>query len=375
MIGLYLPVDHLGLQSPEVVKTSSLEMLISSMSPKWRAPKEVWCFIITLSDEILKPSTNLLKGSDCMDFGEKIKSLREAKGMTQQKLADQLFVTRQTVSKWEVGSRYPDLLTTKSLAVILGASIDDLVSDEETYMDKRQAMLVNVKRDRIAATFYPIILLFSVIPLLFLLDDDPYYWFTLLIDKNAYFTVLDYGWWSLMYFGNIVFFVAIIVLSVIGLFSIWRKELSLRNVAVMGIAIYGYTGIHALFTIIAPFTLDTYAQNHIVEGIFLFIVTGCLVLACIYGAYATYKQFISGKKQSSSETMLINAFVCITMLISYPLFINTHYTINVDVCYHHGSVISVLMMLSVITIITSRNKAVEKKAAFSETEKSIISNT
>lgn len=71
-----------------------------------------------------------------MDFGEKIKSLREAKGMTQQKLADQLFVTRQTVSKWEVGSRYPDLLTTKSLAVILGASIDDLVSDEETYMDK-----------------------------------------------------------------------------------------------------------------------------------------------------------------------------------------------------------------------------------------------
>lgn len=310
-----------------------------------------------------------------MDFGEKIKSLREAKGMTQQKLADQLFVTRQTVSKWEVGSRYPDLLTTKSLAVILGASIDDLVSDEETYVDKRQALLANVRRDRIAATFYPVILLFSVIPLLFLLDDDPHYWFTLLIDKNAYFDIFDNGWWSLIYFGYIVFFVAVIVLSVTGLFSIWRKELCIRNVAALGIAIYSYTGIHALFLIIAPFTLGADAQNYIAEGIFLYIVTGCLVLACIYGAYVTYRQFITGKKQSSSETMLINTFVCILMLISYPLFINTHYTMNVEVFYHHGSVISVLMMLSVITIIMSRNKAVEKKTELSEVEKSVNSNT
>ena len=61
-----------------------------------------------------------------MDFGEKIKELREAKGMTQQNLADLLFVTRQTVSRWEGGSRYPDLVTAKNLADILETTIDQV---------------------------------------------------------------------------------------------------------------------------------------------------------------------------------------------------------------------------------------------------------
>ena len=38
-----------------------------------------------------------------MEFGEKLRQAREAKGMTQQKLADRLFVTRQAVSRWECG--------------------------------------------------------------------------------------------------------------------------------------------------------------------------------------------------------------------------------------------------------------------------------
>ena len=65
-----------------------------------------------------------------MDFGEKIKELREAKGMTQQNLADLLFVTRQTVSRWEGGSRYPDLVTAKNLADILETTIDTLMADD-----------------------------------------------------------------------------------------------------------------------------------------------------------------------------------------------------------------------------------------------------
>lgn len=51
-----------------------------------------------------------------IEFGEKLKACREEKGMTQQTLADKLYVTRQAVSRWECGARYPDLITAKRIA-------------------------------------------------------------------------------------------------------------------------------------------------------------------------------------------------------------------------------------------------------------------
>ena len=66
-----------------------------------------------------------------VEFGEKLKMAREDKGITQQTLADHLYVTRQAVSRWECGARYPDLLTAKKLSDILEVSLDELLSGEE----------------------------------------------------------------------------------------------------------------------------------------------------------------------------------------------------------------------------------------------------
>ena len=66
-----------------------------------------------------------------VEFGEQLRRAREEKGMTQQSLAEQLYVTRQAVSRWECGDRYPDLLTTKKLSQILEMSLDDLLSGKE----------------------------------------------------------------------------------------------------------------------------------------------------------------------------------------------------------------------------------------------------
>ena len=67
-----------------------------------------------------------------MEFGEKLREAREEKGITQQTLADQLYVTRQAVSRWECGSRFPDLLTAKRAAEILEVSLDELLSGEKS---------------------------------------------------------------------------------------------------------------------------------------------------------------------------------------------------------------------------------------------------
>ncbi|MCM1122257.1 MAG: helix-turn-helix domain-containing protein, partial [Eubacterium sp.] len=68
-------------------------------------------------------------------FGEKLRACREERGMTQQTLADKLYVTRQAVSRWECGARYPDLVTAKRIAEELGISLDELVSGEKYVRD------------------------------------------------------------------------------------------------------------------------------------------------------------------------------------------------------------------------------------------------
>lgn len=92
-----------------------------------------------------------------IEFGEKLKSLREEKGMTQQTLADQLFVTRQAVSRWECGARYPDLLTAKKIAEILGTTIDELVSGEECKRDvEKEQVLAAPKEALVQIVLYAI---------------------------------------------------------------------------------------------------------------------------------------------------------------------------------------------------------------------------
>lgn len=65
-----------------------------------------------------------------MAFGNNIKKLREEKNLTQQQLAEKLYVSRQTICRWENGSRCPDLITAKKLALELKVSMDELISDE-----------------------------------------------------------------------------------------------------------------------------------------------------------------------------------------------------------------------------------------------------
>ena len=61
-------------------------------------------------------------------FPKTLKQLRTKKGLSQQMLADQMFVTRPTIARWESGARLPDAMMIKRLAEILGVNVDFLLS-------------------------------------------------------------------------------------------------------------------------------------------------------------------------------------------------------------------------------------------------------
>lgn len=66
-----------------------------------------------------------------MEFSEKLQELRQQKGLTQQELAEALFVSRTAVSKWESGRGYPSIDSLKSIAVFFGVTVDELLSGNE----------------------------------------------------------------------------------------------------------------------------------------------------------------------------------------------------------------------------------------------------
>ncbi len=66
-----------------------------------------------------------------MEFNEKLRSLRARAGLTQERLADELCVSRVTVSKWESGRGYPNIESLRLMARTLSVSIDDLLSGDE----------------------------------------------------------------------------------------------------------------------------------------------------------------------------------------------------------------------------------------------------
>lgn len=66
-----------------------------------------------------------------MTFGETLKKLRTDNQLTQEDLADKLYVTRTAISKWETGRGFPAIDNLKEIATLFGVSIDSLIGDED----------------------------------------------------------------------------------------------------------------------------------------------------------------------------------------------------------------------------------------------------
>lgn len=66
-----------------------------------------------------------------MELGKKLQELRKQKGLTQEELAEILFVSRTAVSKWESGRGYPNIESLKTISKFFGITIDELLSGDE----------------------------------------------------------------------------------------------------------------------------------------------------------------------------------------------------------------------------------------------------
>lgn len=66
-----------------------------------------------------------------MEIGSKLKSTRVKMGMTQEKVADEIGVSRQTISNWENNRSFPDIVSVISLSNLYSVSLDELLKEDK----------------------------------------------------------------------------------------------------------------------------------------------------------------------------------------------------------------------------------------------------
>ena len=66
-----------------------------------------------------------------MEFNKKLQELRRRKGLTQEELAEALYVSRTAISKWESGRGLPSIESLKAISKYFSISLDELLSGEE----------------------------------------------------------------------------------------------------------------------------------------------------------------------------------------------------------------------------------------------------
>ena len=119
-----------------------------------------------------------------MEFHNKLYHLRKQKGLSQEELANRLNVSRQTISKWEVGDSTPDMEKLIAISDMFQISLDELVMDKvqtQTGETPSKAEVVNELKEKvltdenkkkakkvlkIAAIILGVIVLIDVIPMI-----------------------------------------------------------------------------------------------------------------------------------------------------------------------------------------------------------------
>lgn len=82
-----------------------------------------------------------------MEFNEKLQELRKQKALTQEELAEKLFVSRTAVSKWKSGRGYPNIESLKAISEFFGITVDELLSGESR-IQKKEGLRMKKKNGR-----------------------------------------------------------------------------------------------------------------------------------------------------------------------------------------------------------------------------------
>lgn len=197
-----------------------------------------------------------------MEFNEKLQELRKNRGLTQEELAESLYVSRTAVSKWESGRGYPNIESLKEISKFFSVSIDELLSGEKLLFIAEKENKTNIKN--ICELLFSAVDLFYVL-LIFL----PLYPNT--VDGFIYsVNLLNYV--EASEFNKVVYWCCFLVFIVLGIVKLvlikMKKEKVNKSITVVSVS------LNILIVLLFALTREVYA----LILVFLFLIIKCLLL-------------------------------------------------------------------------------------------------
>lgn len=168
-----------------------------------------------------------------MDFSEKLQQLRKQKQMTQEQLAERLYVTRTAVSKWESGKGYPNIESLKSISKLFCVSIDELLSGEELIVlaENENGKNISSLLNLIYGVLDLLCLLFIYLPLYGQKEADFIRTVSLLVYQDTTPVI------------RTIYFILLISLFIFGIIELlmryYNKDKSLKKIKIISIFVHG----------------------------------------------------------------------------------------------------------------------------------------
>ena len=197
-----------------------------------------------------------------MEFNEKLQELRKSKGLTQEELAEKLYVSRTAVSKWESGRGYPNIESLKEISTFFSVSIDELLSTEKLLFIAEKENKSNIKN--ICEKLFSVVDLLSVLLIILPLYPNTVDGFIYSVNLLNYVETSEFN--KVVYWCGFLFF---IVLGIVKLVLIkLKKEKVNKSITVVSVS------LNILIVLLFALTREVYA----LILVFLFFIIKCLLL-------------------------------------------------------------------------------------------------
>ena len=197
-----------------------------------------------------------------MEFNEKLQELRRSKGLTQEELAEKLYVSRTAVSKWESGRGYPNIESLKELSRFFSVSIDELLSGEKLLFIAEKENKSNIKN--ICEKLFSVVDLLSVLLIILPLYPNTVDGFIYSVNLLNYVETSE--------FNKVVYWCGFLVFIVLGIVKLvlikMKKEKVNKSITVVSVS------LNILIVLLFALTREVYA----LILVFLFLIIKCLLL-------------------------------------------------------------------------------------------------